>query len=136
MRAGFAMLLAALMAAPVAAHGPADAQPVMIGNDGPDMDACGGWGMVQGLNPDGDNFLAVRAAPTTQASKMDELHEGEEVWFCDNSEDQQWVGIVYGASREPGVDCEVGANLPRPVPYLGPCRSGWVSARYVILLAG
>lgn len=125
------------MAAPQAlAHEPADAVPVMIGHDGPDFDACGGWGRVSGLDPEGDNFLAVRAAPTTQASKMDELHEGEEVWFCDGTADQDWVGIVYGASREPGVDCQVGANLPGPVEYVGPCRSGWVSARYVTLLAG
>lgn len=136
MKAVAAIAATALASAPLAAHEPADAQPVMIGHDGLDFDACAGFGVVSGLNPDGDNFLAVRAAPTTQASKMDELREGEEVWFCDGTADQQWIGIVYGSNREPGVDCEVSSPVPNVVPYIGPCRSGWVSARYVTLIAG
>ncbi len=112
MRSLAAITAAAMAGTPAAAHEPADAQPVMIGHDGMDFDACAGWGVVSGLNPEGDNFLAVRAAPTTQASKMDELHEGEGIWFCDGTADGEWIGVVYGADREPGVDCEVSS------PYL------------------
>lgn len=126
----------ALAGAPAAAHEPADAQPVMIGHDGLDFDACGGWGVVSGLNPDGENFLAVRAAPTTQASKMDELHEGDGLWFCDGTQDRQWVGVVYSPHGAPDLNCGVSSPVPEIVPYTGPCRSGWVSARYVTLIAG
>lgn len=125
-----------LIAPTASAHGPVDAAPVMYGLDGPDFDGCGGWGKVKGLDPEGDNFLAVRAAPTTQSSKLDELKQGDEVWFCDGSKDQQWVGIVYRGKGQKDFACETGPNLPEPKPYPGPCRSGWVHKDYVVLLAG
>lgn len=125
------------LVAPVAsAHKPVDGVPVMYGLDGPDFDGCGGWGRVSGLKPDGDNFLAVRAAPSTQSSKIDELPQGHEVWFCDGSDDQQWVGIVYRGKGQKGFECATGPNLEKPKAYPGPCRSGWVHKNYVTLLAG
>lgn len=126
----------ALAVPSVSAHKPVDAQPVMYGLDGPDFDGCGGWGKVKGLNPNGDNFLAVRAAPTTQSSKLDELKEGQEIWFCDTAKNGQWVGVVYKGKGQDNFACETGPNLENPKAYPGPCKSGWVHSRYVELIAG
>lgn len=128
---------AVALAAPMAsAHDAVDARPVMYGLDGPDFDGCGGWGRVKGLNPDGDNFLSVRAAPTTQSSRLDKLKQGHEIWFCDSAKNGEWVGIVYKGEGQDGFECATGPNLDKPRPYPGPCRSGWVHKRYVELLAG
>ena len=136
MKKAITFSILALAASSALAHGPADGRAVMIGQDGADFDACGGYGEITGLNPDGDNFLAVRAGPTTQASKVDELHQSDPVWLCDATADGEWIGIVYGESSGPDRDCQVGENLSKPVAYHGPCRSGWVSSRYVTLIAG
>jgi hypothetical protein len=48
---------------------------------------------VAGLNPQGDNFLAVRSGPGRDFAKIDELYQGDRVLLCD--ERGQWVGIVY-----------------------------------------
>ena len=126
----------ALIASPIVAHPPIDAQPVKYGLDGPDFDGCGGWGRVTNLNPRGDNYLAVRAAPTTQSSKLDKLKQGHEVWFCDSAKGGEWVGIVYKGKGQGDFDCATGPNLEKAKIYPGPCRSGWVSRQYVVLLAG
>ncbi|KLE32926.1 hypothetical protein AAW01_02605 [Aurantiacibacter gangjinensis] len=123
-----------LVAPGVAAHDPADAQPVMIGLDGPNLDACGGYGEVDPLDPDGDNFLAVRAAPTTRSSIMDRIHTGQGLLFCDV--DGDWVGVVYRGEGQDDWDCGTNINLPEPREYHGPCRHGWVHGDYVTLLIG
>ncbi len=105
--------------------------PVMIGGD-PDYDACGGSGVVTGLNPNGDGFLAVRSGPGTRFVMLDKIHNGHPIFFCD--ERGNWIGIVY--SWDEGVDCGVGSPVSRRQTYNGPCRSGWVHRRYVQLLAG
>lgn len=106
-----------------------------MGRDGPDLDACGGIGRVSGLNPEGDNFLSVRAAPALRAKETDRLHTATLVWLCDV--DGDWQGIVYasGAFQELG-DCRVSSPVAEPHAYDGPCKSGWVAAKYLSLVAG
>lgn len=128
------MTLAALsLAAPVQAAEPEI--PVKVGRDGPELDACGGIGRVARLNPEGDNFLAVRERPTTEAPEKDRLGPRTLVWLCDGQ--GEWQGIVYpsGAYQDLG-DCRVGSPVPAEAPYDGPCRSGWVHSRFIELVAG
>lgn len=48
------------------------ATPVMVGAV-EDLDACTGLGVVSGLDPEGDAFLAVRAAANANAKMLDKL---------------------------------------------------------------
>ncbi len=111
--------------------------PVMIGGDS-DQDACGGVLEVAHLNPRGDNFLTVRASPSATAREIDRLKPGFAVWGCDESADHQWIGIVYIGKKlnGDGLDCGVGTPVKQRRPYQGPCTKGWVSARFLELIAG
>jgi hypothetical protein len=127
-------LIALALASPAAAK-TAASKPVIVGKAGDDLDACHSNAIVSGLNPRGDNFLAVRAAPSTRAAKLAELKTGHALWVCDASADAKWLGVVYNGAGEE-FDCEVASPVPQPVAYAGPCRSGWVAARYVTVIAG
>jgi Bacterial SH3 domain len=105
------------------------AVPVHVG--GLEIDACPTLGVVTGLNPQGDNFLAVRSGPGTDFVKIDELYQGERVLLCD--ERGQWVGIVY--TRD-DADCGVAGPQAERTAYTGPCRSGWVFGSYITVIAG
>lgn len=122
-------ILTALMFASVAGAG--SGTPVQVGGED-DLDACGGVGKVVGLNPAGDNFLAVRSGPGSRFRMIDKLHTDQLYFDCDSQGD--WVGIVY--SRNPNADCGVGTPIPRRQAYRGPCKSGWVFRKYTKLIAG
>jgi hypothetical protein len=118
-----------------AASGAASERTPQIGLAGDDLDACLSVGQVTGLNPRGDNYLAVRARPAAGARIKDRLGPGRWIWLCDGEGD--WIGIVYGDDTPEGVaDCGVGTPVARPQSYAGPCRSGWVHSRYVVMIAG
>lgn len=113
----------------------ATAQQQLMQPDGPATIAAGDGqmancssGIVRGLKPGGDGFLAVRAGPGTSHRMLDRLHNGESVWLCDQRGD--WVGIVYG--RE---DCGTEGSGPEH-PYTGSCRAGWAHGRWIELVAG
>jgi hypothetical protein len=107
-------------------------RPVRYGLNGPELDGCTPYSEITGLNPRGDNFVSVRAAPSVRATELDRLGPGRKVWICE--EVGGWAGIVYGPRASTG--CNVESPLPRVRPYRGPCRSGWVSSRYVTPIAG
>jgi len=122
-----AVLVAFLMlTAPALAADPE--VPVKVGGF-PDMDACMTLGEVDGLDPNGDNFLAVRGGPDTSFGKIDELHEGDQVWICAGRND--FMGVVYGDE-----DCGVGTPINPARNYDGPCATGWVYQKYVTIIAG
>jgi hypothetical protein len=102
--------------------------PVQVGGSS-DFDACGSVAVPTGLNPRGDNFLAVRAGPNSSAQRLAKLRPGQQFYVCD--ERGAWLGIVYG-----GGDCGVGSPIRRRQAYSGPCRSGWVFRRFVRVIAG
>lgn len=89
------------------------------------------------------SYLAVRNAPSIKSVKLDRLTPGYPVIICTGLTNQQWVGVLY---YEPGKedtspygahDCGLAdMNSKRPVAYRGPCRSGWVARRYLMLSAG
>jgi hypothetical protein len=134
-RAAKAWRLAAILAAASAAALAATPdRPVRIGTAAPDLDACLSQGEVTGLDPRGDNYLIVRAGPGRDAGAADRLGPGRIVNVCEAR--GGWLGIVYGRSPGFGEDCGTGSPVPRPRLYDGPCRSGWVAARYIRIVAG
>ena len=128
-----ALAILTLLAAPAAAHAPD--RPVRVGLAGDDLDACLSDGMVANLDPRGDNFLAVRAAPGPRARMLARLGPQHPVQVCEEAPGG-WLGIVYGPSATDRTDCGTGSPVPRPRAYRGPCRSGWVAARYISIVAG
>ncbi|MGI9480371.1 MAG: integron [Hyphomicrobiaceae bacterium] len=96
------------------------------------LDACGGVGVVVGLNPKGDNFLAVRSGPGSRYKMRDKLREGQMYFDCDAH--GKWIGIVY--SRNPNATCGVTSPIAKRQAYRGPCKSGWIFRKYTKLIAG
>ena len=54
--------------------------PIVIEAD-PNFDACGANGVVEGLDPSGDGFLAVRSEPGSKYREIDRLYNGAQVFF-------------------------------------------------------
>lgn len=104
--------------------------PVIAGQY-PDQDACGAVGVVRGLDPRGDGFLAVRAGPGSGYAMLDKVYNGYLLNICD--ERGKWLGVVYSHETE---DCGVSTPWPQPGAYTGPCLSGWVFRNYVKDFAG
>lgn len=104
------------------------AVPVMVGGD-PDIDACS-FGEVQGLNPDGDNFLALRAAPSAEGQLLAKLTEGQNIWLCDQT--GPWIGVVV----HDATGCGFGSPIPEARPYDGLCESGWAHRYWIRQIAG
>jgi hypothetical protein len=104
--------------------------PVIAGQN-PGYDACGRVGLVHGLDPKGDGFLAVRAGPGSGYAMLDKVHNDALINICDDR--GKWLGVVYSHETE---DCGVSSPWPRPAAYTGPCRSGWVYRTYVKDFAG
>lgn len=56
-------------------------RPVRVGGEA-ELDACGSVAKVVGLNPRGDNFLAVKSGPDLRARRTDKLGPGALVYVC------------------------------------------------------
>lgn len=108
--------------------------PVMVGGE-EDLDACGSVGVVSGLAPRGDGFLAVRTGANASYKLVDKLLEGQQVLMCSTSADGKWYGIVY-APENKDLDCGVSSPISPAQPYQGKCKSGWVSGRWIKQIAG
>jgi hypothetical protein len=106
----------------------ANAEPVFVGGNA-DYDACTTEGVVHKLDPQGDNFLAVRDGPGTQHRMLRKLFTGDRVYICSSS--GAWLGVVYG----PG-DCGVSTPIARRSVYAGPCQAGWVHLSFIREVAG
>ena len=107
--------------------------PIRIGTNGPDMDSCASYGEVSGLDPDGDNYLSVRDAPSTQVKERDRLSAGQGVHVC--AEENGWYGVVYDTIDE-AKECGTDSPVDSPRNYTGPCAQGWVDADFVTIVAG
>ena len=119
-----------LICLPLATTAQQSAVPVIAGQD-PGYDACGTVGVVRGLNPKGDGFLAVRAGPSANYAMLDKVYNGYLLNICDQR--GSWLGVVYAHETK---DCGVSTPWPRAGAYSGPCLSGWVFKKYVGDYAG
>jgi hypothetical protein len=125
-------ILAALALACLPAAGAAQGSSVpVIAGQIRGYDACGSVGVVRGLDPRGDGFLAVRAGPGSDYAMLDKVYSDQLLNVCDDR--GRWLGVVYSHETE---DCGVSTPWPRPAAYTGPCRSGWVYRTYVKDFAG
>ena len=86
--------------------------------------------------------LIVRSAPSVSAHATVKLGRSHLVWICEQRDDAKWYGIVYGAAGvshgKNGVPPKCGVSTPitKPKTYRGPCKSGWVPADAVEMIAG
>ena len=101
-----------------------------------ELDACGSAGKVTDLDPQGDNFLAVRAAPNASAQEKDRLNTGATIYMCESVKGGTWIGIVYEPGGSLGAGCGVASPIGDRQDYAGTCRSGWVAGKYIQLVAG
>ena len=97
-------------------------------------DGCSINGVVRGLDPHGDGFLAVKSGPSLNFARIDKLHNGAQVYICAQVGD--WYGVVYSKKGGLSEYCNVSTPWPRSLPYTGPCSSGWVYRRYIEGFAG
>jgi hypothetical protein len=128
---------ALMLALPVRAEAPL-ARPVLVGGYG-ELDACPSMGAIIPLRKGGDGYVSVRAAPSRKARELDRLTSGRELLLCQESDDGEWVGVIYpGPFGDAGPgDCGVSQSAEGPPqPYDGVCLSGWVARRYVVVTAG
>lgn len=109
------------------------AMPVIVGSDDY-LDACPSLGVVSGLKSKGDGFLAVRSGASTKYALIDKLQNDQKVFICNTSKDGNWYGVVY--SQGDVDDCGVTSPVYPAQPYKGKCKSGWVNAHWIKLLAG
>ncbi|MBP0437989.1 integron [Tianweitania sediminis] len=105
-------------------------KPVMI-EGGTGLDPCSN-AYVKGLDPNGDGWLAVKAAPDIKSKRIDKIHNGQEVFVC--AERGDWLGVVYiKGDFEP---CGVTTDWRETAPYTGPCSSGWAHRKFIEIYAG
>jgi hypothetical protein len=98
-----------------------------------DTDPCSS-GTVEGLNPYGDGFLAVKAGPGANFARIDKLYNGTNVAICGYHGD--WYAVVYSNRGNDLEACNTFTPWRKTMPYTGPCRSGWVHKRWIGNLAG
>lgn len=72
-----------------------------------------GSSRVEGLNPNGDGFLAVRTGPGSNYRKIDQIYNGDIVADCNRR--GKWHGIFYGPNRT---------------------KKGWVHGNWLVWVAG
>ena len=89
------------------------------------------------------SYLAVRNAPNIKSVELDRISPDYPVIICTGLTNKQWVGVLYytpgteDASPYGQNDCGLAdMNNKRPSAYRGPCRTGWVARRYLMLSAG
>jgi hypothetical protein len=110
-------------------------RPVMVGGSA-EFDACGDIGVPKGLNPRGDNFLALKSAPNLAAKRKAKLRPGQQFYICDQSKDGNWIGVVVPLGNQSIIDCNLGSPILQQQAYRGSCMQGWVAAQYVKAIAG
>jgi hypothetical protein len=122
-------IVAGLLLTPLATGAVAEAPraldvPIVVG--GEQLDACGSVAEVK------RRALPVRSGPGPRYREIDRLRRGVRVILC--GEQGSWYAAIY--SRNPGENCRIGEPYPKVASYTGPCRAGWIRARYVEIIAG
>jgi hypothetical protein len=112
----------------------AAAQPVRIGELGPNFEACSAAGTTRNLKA--GEALPVRSAPFDDAAEAGSVAAGARFFICTRSLDQKWFGIVSDQGGALAEGCGVSEPVTRRRDYDGPCRSGWVQSAFVKVIAG
>ena len=107
-------------------------KPVLVGQAGRKMDACGTFAVIANVEPQG--YASVRDAPSDAVKERERLEAGHGVQVCGSEEG--WSGIVYRDEGDNATDCGVGTPVEETQAYTGPCRSGWIEAEYLEMIAG
>lgn len=109
------------------------ARSVRIGAARSDFGRCEPIGRVGNLPGGDDNFLAVRAGPSSKAQELARLRDGARIYLCDRNENGRWLGVVYRSNGQlpKGDSCNL-RESGGALAAVGECRLGWVSARYVM----
>jgi hypothetical protein len=110
------------------------AVPVRIGELGASFDACGTAATTRNMQAGAG--LPVRAAPFDAAAESASISAGARFFVCSRSHDQRWLGVVWNEAGELSAECGVSSPVTSRRDYAGPCRSGWVQAAFVKLIAG
>jgi hypothetical protein len=105
-------VILAMAAAPVFAQ--QGAMAVAVGGKA-GVPACAARGIAQGA-------VDVHVGPGEAYEVYDHLSPGEAVFVCENA--RSWYGIVYGKA-----DCGVDKPSADLIPYMGACKTGWVSTK-------
>ena len=105
-------IAAALAALTTASMANRLAVPVIVGGE-QDYDACGSGGTVEGLNPRGDGFLAVKAGPGVNFERIDKLYNGMQLYIC--GEQGDWFAIVYSQTGSWSERCNGRGQCHTPV---------------------
>ncbi|ANY20840.1 hypothetical protein A6F68_02341 [Tsuneonella dongtanensis] len=111
-------------------------RPVMIGQDGPEMDACGTVSKVRLVPGEAGDKAIVRAAPEGAAREVAQLASGHMVAQCDFSDENVWLGIVFDPAKPDSPDCGTGSPVAAVQPYAGTCKSGWIRSDNLEMVAG
>lgn len=98
---------------------------VMVGGSS-EFDACGGSGVVVATTT---LFGWDKKGQRT----FGKVELNEFVSVCGESEDGEYVGIVFGSKKQ---DCKVGSPIAIRQIYQGPCKSGWIKKSFFEFLAG
>ncbi len=99
------------------------------------LDPCMSLAQVNNLGKGPDAFLAVKDEPNLKAKRIDKIFSGQKLWICEDSKDGNWYGVVYPTTEN--QDCDVNnISIKNRKTYTGPCKSGWVSQKYVTIVAG
>lgn len=109
------------------------ARSVRIGAARSDFGRCEAIGRVGNLPGGDDNFLAVRAGPSSKAQELARLRDGARIYLCDRNENGRWLGVVYRSNGQlpKGDSCNL-RESGGALAAVGECRLGWVSTRYVM----
>ena len=121
---------------PPAAGGELVARPVLIGHDGPEMDACGSVSKVILVLGEADDQAVVRAAPDGLAREVGRITPGHVVAQCDYSDEPEWFGVVWDPANPHRLDCGTGSPVTEVKEYVGPCLTGWIRADNLEMIAG
>ncbi len=102
--------------------------PVMVGGDA-EFDACGGYGLVTVSTV----LYSQEKSGQVVFSKID---AAQGVFMCDSKivDGVEYLGVVFSTNEN--ESCGVGTPIENKEAYSGNCKSGWVKAEYVTLIAG
>jgi hypothetical protein len=102
----------------------ADTRTGVLGHD-----YCDKIAVPINLDPNGDNFLAVKGAPSLGAKRIHKLGPAAVVRVCGKDKSGLWLKIQYQQNETTRTPC----SFEPPISAEHSCNSGWSYARYLSL---